>query len=106
MSDIPSMLFAHPALRPVGLCYRAETDAMPARRLFAAVLISLLTVACDRDPGDPKKPATPPPDPKPVPSVPQASAAATQPNIVAAPATQSRGPDTPAVGSVRQPPVK
>src|SRR5688572_29395047 len=78
---------------------------MRARHLLADVLISLLTVACDREPEEPKKPATPPPNPNPVPSVPQASSA-TQPNIVPTPATQSRGPETPAVGSVKQPPIK
>jgi hypothetical protein len=80
---------------------------MRVRHLLAAVLISLVTIACDREPDEPKKPATPPPNPNPVPAVPQASAAsASQPKIVPTPATQQRGPETPAVGSVKQPPIK
>jgi hypothetical protein len=76
--------------------------------LIVGLLVICLMVACDRDKGNPK-PAGPAPNPKPVPSSPQASTTAvdsSQPRIVPSPSTQKRGPDTPAVGSVAQPPRK
>jgi len=76
-------------------------------RLLVALILGLAVLGCDRE-TDPK-PANPPPKPNPVP-VPQADAAmtasASQPNIAPNPATTKRGPETPAVGSVAQPPRK
>jgi hypothetical protein len=78
--------------------------------VIVASLLITVWLGCNRNPEDPKKPGTPPPNPNPVPSVPQAASApsadSSQPNIVPSPSTQKRGPDMPAVGSVQQPPRK